>query len=283
MKIQFWGVRGSIPAPGPETNRYGGNTTCVAVTSASGHLFILDMGTGLANLGNTLMKGPFGNGTGAATILLTHAHWDHIQGFPFFPPIYVGGNRFDVFGNALSPSALESMLEGQMNPHYSPIQTLKNVGADFSFDTMAIDQTVDIHGVSVRAVANPHGRTTALAFRLEENGRSMVFAPDVGYQAGRIPDASLALYRGVDVLIHDSTYTPEDQSSRQGRGQSSLAEAVRAARKAEVKKLVLFHYDQDYSDDQVDDLLARARERLVKRGVENIEVIASAEGLIIEL
>src|SRR5262249_52852287 len=98
MEITFWGVRGSIPAPGPETNRYGGNTSCVSVRSASGELIILDSGTGIVNLGKKMMGGEFGKGQGKATILLSHAHWDHIQGFPFFAPVLVSGNHFHIYG-----------------------------------------------------------------------------------------------------------------------------------------------------------------------------------------
>ena len=113
MKIKFWGVRGSIPAPGPETNRYGGNTACVSITTASGALVIIDMGTGLMHLGNALMAREFGKGKGRATILLSHTHWDHIQGLGFFPPVFVGGNQFKVWGPGGSPKVLEDILEGE--------------------------------------------------------------------------------------------------------------------------------------------------------------------------
>ncbi|MBI4511800.1 MAG: MBL fold metallo-hydrolase, partial [Deltaproteobacteria bacterium] len=104
MEVTFWGVRGSIPAPGPETNKHGGNTSCVSVRTSSGHLIILDMGTGIVRLGRGLMTTEFGRGKGDATVLLSHAHWDHIQGFPFFPPVFVPGNRFQIYGPARSSS-----------------------------------------------------------------------------------------------------------------------------------------------------------------------------------
>ena len=129
MKIRFWVVRGSIPAPGPDTNRYGGNTSCVSVTTATGHLIILDMGTGLMHLGNHLLASEFGKGRGAATILLSHAHWDHIQGLGFFAPVFIPGNKFELRGHGRSSSMLEGILEGQMNPNFSPLYTLKNLGA----------------------------------------------------------------------------------------------------------------------------------------------------------
>ncbi|MEO6772772.1 MAG: MBL fold metallo-hydrolase, partial [Kofleriaceae bacterium] len=103
MKVKFWGVRGSIPAPGPETNRYGGNTSCVSVETAAGGLIIIDMGTGLMHLGNALLGGPFGKGEGRAGILLSHTHWDHIQGLGFFAPVFIAGNQFTVWGPGDSP------------------------------------------------------------------------------------------------------------------------------------------------------------------------------------
>ena len=131
MKIRFWGVRGSIPAPGPETNRYGGNTSCVSITTADDRLVIIDMGTGLMHLGNALMAREFGKGKGRAAILLSHTHWDHIQGLGFFPPVFIGGNQFTVWGPGGSPEVLEEILEGQMDPNFSPLQSLKNFSAKF--------------------------------------------------------------------------------------------------------------------------------------------------------
>ena len=129
MKIRFWGVRGSIPAPGPDTIRYGGNTACLSIHTKAGGLVIVDMGTGLMHLGNALMTGPFGKGHGRATILLSHTHWDHIQGLGFFAPVFIGGNRFTVWGPGQSSTVLEDILEGQMDPNFSPLQSLKNFSA----------------------------------------------------------------------------------------------------------------------------------------------------------
>ncbi len=131
MKLRFWGVRGSIPAPGPETNRYGGNTSCVSVHTAAGGLVIIDMGTGLMHLGNALMAGEFGKGQGRAGILLSHTHWDHIQGLGFFAPVFIAGNQFTVWGPGGSPEVLEEILEGQMDPELlaapDPAQLLRRV------------------------------------------------------------------------------------------------------------------------------------------------------------
>jgi|HubBroStandDraft_6_1064221.scaffolds.fasta_scaffold565243_2 phosphoribosyl 1,2-cyclic phosphodiesterase len=283
MEVAFWGVRGSIPAPGPATVRYGGNTSCVSLRPKNGGLIVLDCGTGARNLGMALMEGAFGQGRGEASILLSHAHWDHIQGFPFFVPLYYPGNRFHIFGGAQSSAMLEGILEGQMAPQYFPVQTLKNMGA--SIDIAAIDEgaAFQVAGCTVRARTNPHGRAGALAFRIEDGGQAVVYASDAGYGAGGPPPASVDLYRGADLLIHDSTFTPEDGRRYADRGFSSVENAVDAAVAGQVKRLVLFHYDQDYSDAEVDGLCARGRRLLDERGGREIELIGSTEGATLSL
>lgn len=301
MKLTFWGVRGSIPAPGPETNRYGGNTACVSVRTETGQLIIIDMGMGAVGLGRSLMPTEFGTGKGRATVLLSHAHWDHIQGFPFFPPIFVPGNRFQVYGAARSSAMLEGILEGQMNPHFSPIYTLKNLGAAITILAVPVtDEPVTtlrdmsttaakrkapfiVDGVLIRALANPHGTTTALAYRLQENDRALVYASDAGYPPEGPTEAMLSLYANADVLVHDCTYTPEDRAQRLSRGFSSFVEAADAAARAKVKHLVMFHYDQDYTDDFVDELQVRCRKELDARGAKRCKLTAAREGLTIEI
>jgi phosphoribosyl 1,2-cyclic phosphodiesterase len=283
MEITFWGVRGSIPAPGPETNRYGGNTSCVSVRSAAGDLIILDSGTGIVNLGKKMMAGEFGKGQGKATILLSHAHWDHIQGFPFFAPVLVGGNAFQIYGPSRSSGMLEGILEGQMNPHFSPLYTLKNMGASLEIHGFSDGEHIEIGNIKVTGRLNPHGSTKALAYRLEENGRSFVYASDVGYPAGGPSKDVLELYHGADVLLHDTTYTPEERAERVARGFSSIAEAADAAVRASVKQLVMFHYDQDYSDDVVDGLRERCRKMLDEKGGKDIKLTAAAEATTLKV
>jgi phosphoribosyl 1,2-cyclic phosphodiesterase len=282
VDVTFWGVRGSIPAPGPETNRYGGNTSCVSVKTAAGKLIILDMGTGAVGLGRALMPTDFGKGKGEATVLLSHSHWDHIQGFPFFPPIFVPGNKFQIYGQARSSSMLEGILEGQMNPHFSPLYTLKNLGS--AIEILAVpDKPFETQGVKVRGIANPHGSTTALAYRIEENGRALVYASDAGYPPEGPTDAMLGLYQDADVMIHDCTYSPEDRAQRLSRGFSSFVEAADAAARAAVKHLVMFHYDQDYGDEVVDEMYGRCRGELDQRGAKGCRLTAAAEGLTLTI
>jgi phosphoribosyl 1,2-cyclic phosphodiesterase len=284
MRIRFWGVRGSIAAPGPETNRYGGNTPCTSVRLGDDHLLVIDMGTGLMQLGNHLMQDHvFSSGEGRATVLLSHSHWDHIQGFPFFPPIFVPGNQFHIHGNAKSSSMLEGILEGQMNPHFSPIHTIRNLGAGIEFSAVTPGEPFKVRTAEVRTVANPHGATTALAFRVEEQGRSLVYASDVGYPEAGPSAEALELYRGADVLIHDCTYSPEDRAPRQSRGLSSYLDAAAVAVHAGARRLVMFHYDQDYADDKVDRMFTACRAELDRQGGAGVELIAAAEGLELEV
>ena len=285
MKIRFWGVRGSIPAPGPDTIRYGGNTSCVSVHTRDGGLLIVDMGTGLMHLGNALMAGPFGKGSGRAAILLSHAHWDHIQGLGFFPPVFVGGNQFTVWGSGGSPAVLEEILEGQMDPNFSPLQSLKNFSASFDVRAVVCGEPFEAEGLRITACEHAHGSTTALGFRFEEDGRAFVYASDVGQPVeggGPTPEA-LAFYRDADVLLHDTTYRPEDQATRRNRGFSSYEDAAAAAVAAKVRRLVMFHYDQDYSDDDVDALCASCRAELDRLGGEKIELVPAREGDELEI
>jgi len=278
MDLTFWGVRGSIPAPGPGTVRFGGNTSCVSLRTSGGKLIIFDCGTGARNLGNALVGGPFGKGGGEASILLSHAHWDHIQGFPFFVPLYIQGNTFHIHGGAKSSPMLEGILEGQMAPQYFPVQTLKNMGASIDIVAISEGRPFAVEGCQVTARTNPHGRSGALAFRVEDAGRVLVYASDAGYAAGVAPKTSIDLYANADVLIHDSTYTPADRQRYLDRGFSSVDDAVAAAVAAKVKRLVLFHYDQDYTDADVDALVVRARRLLDESGAKGIEVTGAVEG-----
>jgi len=281
MEVTFWGVRGSIPAPGPGTVRYGGNTACVSVRTRGG-LLVLDCGTGARNLGLALLgnegEDGFRSGKGTAAILLSHTHWDHIQGFPFFSPLYVGGNAFHIYGPATSSALLEGILEGQMAPQYFPVQTLKNMGARIDISAVAVGQPFEVLGCRVTAAQNPHGRVGALAFRIEDADRTLVYASDVGYGPQGLPAATRALYQGADLLIHDSTYTPEDRARYPQRGLASVLEAVAAGVDAGARRLALFHYDQDYTDNDLDALVERGRRAVVEAGAP-VELIAATEGL----
>ena len=185
------------------------------------------------------------------------------QGLGFFAPVFIPGNQFTVWGPGGSPEVLEEILEGQMDPNFSPLQTLRNFSA--TFDVRAATDRFEIGPLAVRSRLHPHGATTALAFRLEHGGKTFVYASDVGYLDG--PGDLVEIYRGADVLLHDTTYRPSDQATRRDRGFSSYEEACDAAIAANVKRLVTFHYDQDYTDDDVDQIVASCEARLAPHGI----------------
>jgi phosphoribosyl 1,2-cyclic phosphodiesterase len=286
MRIRFWGVRGSIPAPGPDTIRYGGNTACVSVHTKAGGLVIIDMGTGLMHLGNALMAGPFGKGHGKASILLSHTHWDHIQGLGFFAPVFIGGNQFTVWGPGQSPAVLEEILEGQMDPNFSPLQSLKNFSAKFDVRAAPMNgSTFEAEGLQISAREHTHGATTALAFRIVEEDRTFIYCSDVGQPFPQTPptEDTIAFLRGADVLLHDTTYRPADQATRRNRGFSSYEDAAHVAVAAQVGRLVMFHYDQDYSDDDVDEMAASCRAFLDAHGGKAIVLTPAREGEELEI
>lgn len=285
MKVTFWGVRGQVPAPGVKMNRYGGNTSCVEVVDGDDRI-ILDAGTGIIGLGQSLMKGEFARGRGRASLLISHLHWDHIQGFPFFQPLFVTGNEFTILGPGTSVEALEELLEGQMSPDFSPIQTMRNLGA--KIDLVAVEaeasgsKTVSLGQFQIRAFSNRHGSTTALAYRIEKGKTALVYLSDVEYPASGPSKEVVEFCRAADLLIHDCTFSPEDKEKHRDRGLASIAEAVQVGQAAQIKQLAMFHYDQDYTDEFVDALAERTQNLMTKSGARQA-VIAAREGLTIEL
>jgi phosphoribosyl 1,2-cyclic phosphodiesterase len=293
MEITFYGVRGSIPVPGPGTVRYGGNTGCVLVRLSDGGLLILDCGTGARTLGLALQARDFARGPGSATFLLSHAHWDHLQGFPFFRPFYGAANRFVLYGGAPSPERLEEVLEGQMAAQYFPLQTFRNMDAVIEIRALPglpsqAVRSFSVGAARVSAHATPHGAHLSFAFRIEDAGKVLAYATDVGYGAAGPSPQALALYANADLLIHDATF------GRAGPGAGAIADlspidvAVDAALAAGARQLALYHYDQGHTDHDIDELIARGRRRQAQmttpdgRGQPQT-LIGAAEGLTVRL
>ncbi|HJL20499.1 MAG TPA: MBL fold metallo-hydrolase [Sandaracinaceae bacterium LLY-WYZ-13_1] len=245
LTIRFWGVRGSIASPGEGTVRTGGNTPCVEVRCGDA-IVILDAGTGLRGLGERMIR----RGEREATILLSHLHWDHIQGLPFFVPAWVPGHRLTFVG----APGLEGALEAQMTPPCFPVR-LRDMQAARAFETIASGDTRALGPLTVRTrgLNHPGG---VLGYRLEHGGRSVVYATDTEHYA--CPDPHLVdLARDADVLIYDAMYTPDEYDGRAGPakvgwGHSTWAAGVAVADAASVDRLVLFHHDPQRDDDGVD-------------------------------
>ncbi len=257
MRIKFWGVRGSIASPGPDTAGVGGNTSCIEVRCGATRI-ILDAGTGIRRLGDALL----GQGPVEATVLLSHLHWDHIQGLPFFVPAYLPSTRLEVVGSAGGVSSLGAVLAAQMTAPVFPVR-LDELGADLRLREVRSGDTFTVGETRVRAARLNHPGGV-LAYRIEHEGRSVVYATDTEHYACVDP-ALRALAEGADVLIYDSQYTPEEYRgdtgrSRVGWGHSTYVAGAELAKAAGVGQYVLFHHDPQRSDAGVDDLERRARE-----------------------
>lgn len=277
MRIRFWGVRGSFAMCGEDYLRYGGNTSAVEVIGAGERRLLIDLGTGATELAKHLMDGAFGQGQGHLPILLSHTHLDHIQGLPFFTPFFIKGNRIRILGAEPANTSLEDTLQNQLNPHYSPLYGLENLAAGVAVEAVQPSSDLAVEGFDITAVSVPHGNMDALAFRITEGGKTAVYISDVEYPDSGPPDRVLALARDADLLIHDAMYTDEEYRTRRGWGHSPVSAAIDVAERAGARQLVLFHHNPDATDDAIDALEARARER------SSVPVIAAAEGLTVDL
>ena len=277
MKVRFWGVRGSFATPGPHYLRYGGNTPAVEIVTDAGRRVLIDLGTGITELGKQLMAGEFGEGKGTLPVLLTHTHLDHIQGLPFFTPFFIKGNKIQILGAALTGLPLAAVLQKQLNGHYSPLYGLENLAAGVAVEAIEAGSSLPVEGFEVTAAALPHGGTWVLGFRLEADGKTLAFLSDVEYpMEGPTPEA-LELARGADLLIHDAMFSDAEYESRAGWGHSPVSSAIAVAERAGVGKVALFHHSPDSTDAEIDTIVADARRRTA------IQLLAAAEGPAIEI
>ncbi len=289
LRIRFWGTRGSIPTPGAQTVRYGGNTPCVEVRTDDGWLIILDAGTGIRELGRELLMRSNG-GTVKGDIFLTHAHWDHIQGIPFFAPIFGPGNHFTIWGSETLERSTDRILKDQMSPVVFPV-TFEELDATIDFRGLSANTPTAGTGYDVTAfeVQHPGG---ALGYRFSEPGKrggALVYVSDnelAPHPRYASPpdwrDRMVTWAKGATVLVHDSTYTTEEYDHHQGWGHSTYAEAVQLALDAEVRTLILFHHEPRRTDDELEQCLADCRAMVQDRGG-SLDVILAAEGLTLTL
>lgn len=286
MKLRFWGSRGSIARAGPETVRFGGNTSCVTLQSAAGTQIVLDCGTGGYGLARSLMA----NGGGKrGHLLFGHTHWDHIQGLPFFAPLFVPGNEWDIYGPRGIGRTTRDILAGQMQYDYFPMG-LDDLGADLRYHDL-VEGSFDIDDVKVTAQYLNHPALT-LAYRLEVDGVTVVYSTDHEPRSAllalgkRVPAAGederhARFLEGADLVIHDAQYLAEEYEERRGWGHSTVEYVVDTAESAGVKNLALFHHDPSRTDEDIDAILELAHGRL--RSNSQTAVFAAAEGQTIEM
>jgi phosphoribosyl 1,2-cyclic phosphodiesterase len=292
-RLKFWGVRGSIPVPGPTTVRYGGNTSCVELR-ADDEIIVLDAGSGIRLLGHALEK-EFGSQPIALTLLITHVHWDHIQGFPFFVPAYNDKNEVRIRGYNGADTGLNEILKGQMATPFFPVELYDLPG---KIDIQKLESMeFNIGKVRVRAKMMNHPGICA-GYRLFTSNGSVAYLPDSEpYDAFKLHSAKSHLLspeqtkkraeeeraglvkflHGSDVLILDTQYTDEEYQAHIGWGHGSLTTAISLALDADVRKLLLFHHDPNHDDATIDAMVETAR-KIAAKSESYLEVDGAREG-----
>lgn len=274
MKIKFWGVRGSIPSPGPNTVKYGGNTTCIEIRADNGQFIVLDGGTGIFALSQALLKEMPIN----ANVFITHTHWDHIHGLPFFIPIFIPGNELKLHGafDPISGRGIEHIMAVQLQYSYFPVREAE-MKAKIEYETLMPDQCVEVGGMTVTSTLLNHP-VINFGYRIECDGKSVFFTGDhePHYNIYAPEDEShdeyqtlivekekviLAAMHGVDVLIADSSYTIEEYPMKKGWGHGTLDSSIALARQAQAKVLYCTHHEPTRSDEA----LERAFEKALAR------------------
>ena len=306
MKFRFWGVRGSTPCPGPSTVEFGGNTACIEFRFGEEEkLVILDAGSGIRTLGNHLMKNDLPKGPLNIDLLLSHTHWDHILGFPFFTPIYIPGTRINVYGPVTyEEDGLDKVIGDQLTYRYFPVKH-SELSADIRYFPLK-EMTMELgDGVFVTTKYLNHP-ILCLGYRFEYKGKTVVTAYDTepfrnlfptdpeapGYDPMAAEEGELVareenekilnFIRGADILIHDSQYTREEYfKSFLGWGHSTYEHVINTAHRAGVKKVYFFHHDPQRTDDQLKELLARYRQQI--RGKSGLQLELAREGLEVVL
>ncbi|MBZ5633852.1 MAG: MBL fold metallo-hydrolase [Acidobacteriia bacterium] len=271
LQLRFWGVRGSTPSPGKDTLVYGGNTPCVEIRTASNQILVFDGGSGIRELGRQLAA-EFAGRDLPLNLFLTHFHWDHIQGIPYFQPLFSPATRIDVH-SWTSMEDTRGVLEAQMQAPYFPV-SLTYGSAKLSFAQMKSER-LKIGDVSVESFPLNHPQG-AYGYRIEAGGKSIVYATDLEHGDAQLDRVLRDYASGADVLIYDAQYNDEEYAAHRGWGHSTWHEATRVARDAGVGRLFLFHFDPAHTDARVAE-----SERLAAAEFE--PACAAREGSVIQL
>jgi phosphoribosyl 1,2-cyclic phosphodiesterase/CheY-like chemotaxis protein len=284
LTVSFWGVRGTLPVSRPDARRYGGNTLCVSVDFPDGKLFVFDAGSGIRALSDALLAG--GRTRLDAHVLISHPHWDHINALPFFVPLYMQGNRFEICGPTHGDITMRGLINAQMDGVYFPITT-REFAADVQYRDLA-EGTYDIGGVSVRTMLLSHPGN-CLGYRLEYAGRSVcyvtdneLYPADSAHRSEEYAERLVEFCRDADVLITDCTYTDADYPRFIHWGHSSVSQVAELAWRARVRALNLVHHDPGQNDDAIDAKLAGVEAWLASRGA-STRVTAPVERAQIEV
>jgi phosphoribosyl 1,2-cyclic phosphodiesterase len=278
FSVRFWGVRGSYPTPGKHTLRHGGNTACVEVR-AGRHTIILDAGSGIIRLGDELMQRANGKDQLEFALCITHGHGDHLNGFPFFAPLFDPRTHLYLFGPQLADQNIEALVTQVMSPPYFPVD-IRKLPSRHQFHTIKDEQCIcwdnqhvpvieegltlqtpgPVDEVRIRTkYTTSHPMDGALIYRIEYMGHSVVYATDVEWRDG-CDDGFLDFVMGADVLVHDAQYTSSDYLRvKQGYGHSTVEMATEAAMATHVRELILFHHEPTYDDNQLDTMETEAR------------------------
>jgi phosphoribosyl 1,2-cyclic phosphodiesterase len=279
MEIQFWGVRGTLPVPGKKTIRYGGNTNCVTLRLGKKIFFIFDAGTGIKALSNYLIQNqelPI-----SAKIFITHPHYDHINGIPFFSPLYLKGNKFEILGPDHSDIRFEQLISKQMNRIYFPV-TVKEFGATIKYHSIE-ERTFYRDRLRIQTIPLNHPGNS-LGYRVQYKNKSFCYITDNELYLRNSPyyhqsdiDRLIHFIHKTDVLVIDSTYTDSEYREKTGWGHSCVSRAVDIADKAKVKTVCLYHHDPDQTDKDIDNKLKQAK-ALLKSRQSKTRCIAPREG-----
>lgn len=261
LELNFWGVRGTLPIPGPTTLKYGGNTSCVSLGIGRDRQFVFDAGTGLRMFSNRVMETSAGRFDGR--IFISHPHWDHFNSLPFFQPLYLKGNRVVLHGPAQGERSLRDLIDDQMDGIFFPI-TVEEFQAEVAYRNVAAGvHRFDGVRVAAHRLAHPGH---CLAYRIDHRGRSFAYVTDNELGSRSLDDPAvrdlLAFLKDVDVLLHDCTYFDDEYPKRVNWGHSSVGQATVLAHAAGVRCFYLFHHDPDHSDADIERKLAIAEQRL---------------------